>query len=178
MLHGTIHPKQSSKPLLTFKDSSSSIHSMLADAVNKVQDYIDTVRVRSLPESYRKTFAAGGIWFDSLSGLLLGKSDPNEQFERLADLMKDIGARLVFVVDDLDRNNSSSFDIQEVLAFLHQLKQYDNLSFILSAGRSNAIRIDFAKLCDHTVICLSILDTGTLAENTTRRCYSVNKSST
>ena len=132
-----------------FKNSSGSIHAMLAGAVNKVQDHIDTLRIRSLPDSYRKTFSAGGKWFDSLSNMMLGQADPNEQFERLSDLMKDIGARLVFVVDDLDRNNSSSFDIQEVLAFLHQLKQYDNISFILSAGRSDTLKIDFAKLCDH-----------------------------
>jgi len=36
-----------------------------------------------------------------------------------------------------------------VLAFLEQLKNYDNLSFVLTGGLASSRQIDFAKLCDH-----------------------------
>ena len=160
-----------------FKTGSASIQHMLADAVNQVQLHVDTFGVKSLPDSYRKTFSAGGKWFDSLSNLILGQTNLNEEFEQLADLMSDIGAKLVFVVDDLDRNNSSSFDVQEVLAFLHQLKQYDNISFILSAGLTNSLKIDFAKLCDH-IEYLPLIGVEQAAELIVRvrdRCLNNNK---
>ena len=53
----------------------------------------------------------------------------------------------MFIIEDLDRNDSRSFDIQEVLAFLQQLKAFPNLSFILTGGFS--AEFDYEKLCDH-----------------------------
>jgi hypothetical protein len=37
---------------------------MLGSAVSKLSEEIDTFQVDSLPESYRKTFSAGGDWVD------------------------------------------------------------------------------------------------------------------
>ena len=132
-----------------FESSASSIHAMLADAIAKVERLIDTFYVSSLPESYRQTFSSGGKWLDSISKLMFGQRDPIEQFGRLSALLGNMNARLVFVVEDLDRNDSRTFDIQEVQAFLQQLKDFPNLSFILTGGVSSSRKIDFAKLCDH-----------------------------
>lgn len=122
---------------------------MLAGAIASVETEIDTFHVSSLPESYRQTFSAGGEWIDSISNLVLGRRDPSDQFGRLSDLLGEIDARLVIVVENLDRNDSRTFDVQEVLAFLQQLKDFENLRFILAAGQSAPPRIDFGKLCDH-----------------------------
>lgn len=132
-----------------FENSASSIHEMLAQAIGVVEAEIDTFHVSSLPESYRQTFSAGGKWIDKISNLILGRRRPSEQFQSLSELLGDLDAKLVIVVEDLDRNNSRSFDIQEVLAFLQQLKEYDNLTFVLTGGLSSSREIDFAKLCDH-----------------------------
>lgn len=132
-----------------FESSASSIHAMLADAIGKVERLIDTFYVRSLPESYRQTFSSGGEWLDGVSKLLFGQRDPIDQFKRLSALLGNINTRLVFVVEDLDRNDSRTFDIQEVQAFLQQLKDFPNLSFVLTGGLASSKRIDFAKLCDH-----------------------------
>ncbi len=61
-------------------------------------------------------------------------------------LLGNMKARLVFVVEDLDRKDSRTFDIQEVQAFLQQLKDFPNLAFVLTGGLSSSRRIDFAKL--------------------------------
>ena len=132
-----------------FEDSASAIHTMLAVAVVKIGAEIDTFQVDSLPESYRQTFSAGGDWINSISKLILKTPDPLDQFERLSRLLGDLNARLIFIVEDLDRNETRSFEIQEVLAFLERLKPYGNFSFVLTGGLFSSNDIDFAKLCDH-----------------------------
>ena len=152
-----------------FESSASSIHAMLADAIAKVERLIDTFYVSSLPESYRQTFSSGGKWLDNISKLMFGQRDPIEQFGRLSALLGNMNARLVFVVEDLDRNDSRTFDIQEVQAFLQQLKDFPNLSFILTGGVSSSRKIDFAKLCDHIEYLKSIdhrLASGMVATRT------------
>lgn len=132
-----------------FETSASAIHDILGSAVSKLSKVIDTFQVDSLPESYRQTFSAGGDWVEIVSNLILRNPDPMEQFERLSELLEDIGGRMVFVVEDLDRNETRHFEIQEVLAFLERLKPFSNLSFVLTGGLSTSHRIDYAKLCDH-----------------------------
>jgi hypothetical protein len=132
-----------------FKDSSSSIHEMLSEAIKKLELEIDVFQVRSLPESYRQTFASAGNFIDVISRLVFGERELSDQFHALDNLLSVINARLVFIVEDLDRNKSRTFDIQEVVAFLQQLKDYDNFSIILAGGSSSSEQIDFVKLCDH-----------------------------
>jgi hypothetical protein len=157
-----------------FETSSASIQSMLADAIGKVEERIDTFQVSSLPESYRQTFSASGELLDSISKMLFGKRDPIDQFRRLSALLGYMDLRLVFVVEDLDRNDSKSFDIQEVLAFLQQLKGFSNLSFILTGGLSASARIDYAKLCDHIeyLRTISVHQAGSLVAVLRDRCLS------
>jgi hypothetical protein len=132
-----------------FESSASSIEEMLTDAIKKVERKVDTFGVNSLPESYRQTFSAGNSWLDSISSLLFAKSNPIEQFQQLSEILVNMNLRLVFIVEDLDRNDSSSFDGEEVLAFLQQIKEHQNISFVLTGGLSSTKNIDFAKLCDH-----------------------------
>lgn len=157
-----------------FETSSASIHSMLADAIGRVEERIDTFQVSSLPESYRQTFSAGGEWLDNISKMLFGQRDPINQFRRLSVLLGDMGVCLVFIVEDLDRNDSRSFDVQEVLAFLHQLKEFPKLSFILTGGPSASARIDYAKLCDHIeyLRMISVHQSGSLIAVLRKRCLS------
>jgi hypothetical protein len=132
-----------------FETSASAIQVMLADGIAKVGKEIDVFRVTSLPESYRQMFSIGGDWLDKLSKLIISPNDPIKQFRSLSQLIGDMKARLVFIVEDLDRNTSRTFDVYEVLAFLQQLKDFDNLSFVLTGSLKAQPRIDFAKLCDH-----------------------------
>ncbi len=131
-----------------FEDTASAIQQILSKAVKTVGQHADCFSIRNLPESYRKTFSAGGGWVRDLADLVIGTSDPMEQFQSLSDILKLLGARLVIVVEDLDRNNSTRFDRQEVLALLQRLKTKESLSFILTGGPTPRSGIDFARLCD------------------------------
>lgn len=132
-----------------FETSVSAIHDMLASAISKLSAEIDTFQVDSLPDSYRNAFSAGGDWVETISNLVLRSPGPMEQFSHLSQMLEDIGGRMVFIVEDLDRNETRNFEIQDVLAFLERLKPFPNLSFILTGGLSSSQRIDYAKLCDH-----------------------------
>jgi hypothetical protein len=148
-----------------FETSASAIHEMLASAISELSTEIDTFQVDSLPDSYRQTFSLGGNWVETISKLILKNPDPMEQFKRLSTLLKGIGGRMVFIVEDLDRNETRNFEIQEVLAFLERLKTagnqrlehvgnqrpkpVGNLHFVLTGGLSSSRRIDYTKLCDH-----------------------------
>ncbi len=155
-----------------FETSASAIHDMLGSAVSKLGEEIDTFQVDSLPESYRQTFSAGGDWVETISNLVLRNPDPMEQFSRLSDMLGEIGGRLIFIVEDLDRNETRNFEIQEVLAFLERLKEYPNLSFILTGGLSSSQRIDYAKLCDHIEFLRTIQPhhSSGLIERVSQRC--------
>jgi hypothetical protein len=131
-----------------FETSASAIQQMLAAAVSRVGAEIDTFQVKSLPDTYRQTFTAGNEWFRSVSDLVAPRRDPIEQFEQLSSLLGELDARLVIVVEDLDRSETRAFEIQEVLALLERLKQHVNLSFVLTGGHSASREIDFGKLCD------------------------------
>lgn len=132
-----------------FETSASAIQDMLGSAVSKLSAEVDTFQIDSLPESYRQTFSAGDGWVEAILNLVLSNPDPMEQFSRLSELLSDFCGKLVFIVEDLDRNDTRNFEIQEVLAFLERLKGYSNISFILTGGRSSSQHIDYAKLCDH-----------------------------
>jgi len=122
---------------------------MLKSAVSLVGERIDAFQIDSLPDSYRQTFSAGGDWVESLSKLVLRKSEPLEQFKRLSALLGTINSQLLFIVEDLDRSDTKQFEIQEVVALLERLKEHKNLKFVLTGGVSTTNGIDFDKLCDH-----------------------------
>jgi len=126
-----------------FETSASAIYDMLAKALGEIGAKNDTFQLDSLPDSYRQTFSAGGKWIDTIANMILRKRDPLDQFERLSVLLDDMNARLIFIVEDLDRNDTRGFEIQEVLGFLERLKPYRNLAFVLTGGLSSSGRIDF-----------------------------------
>ncbi len=160
-----------------FETSASSIHTMLGDAISLVHEHIDTFHVTSLPDSYRRTISGGNQWFEHISKTSFRSADPKEQFAHLSDVLRATKTRLVFVVEDLDRNKSPEFDIQEVLGFLHQLKEIPHLSFILTAGLNSPVRIDFAKLCDHIEYMPTVSVPQTIQMITTIRehCFDQNE---
>lgn len=131
-----------------FEDSSTASEYILKKAVKTAGDHVDCFWFRSLPETYRKSFSAGGDWVRNLSDLLIGTADVYEQFERLSQLLECLSLRLVIVIEDLDREQSSRFERQEIQALLYRLRQYPSLSFIITGGISDRSGIDYNRLCD------------------------------
>jgi len=136
-----------------FEDSGSAVRQILSRTTEVVGRHADCFMLRSLPESYRKTFSAGGDWLRTLADLVVGSTDPIEQFNHLSEVLESVNARLVLVIEDLDRTTSTRFDRQEVLALLQRLRvPSKRISFILATAQTSAANIDFAKLCDRMEI--------------------------
>ena len=156
-----------------FEDSQSAVQQVLTRAMEAVSLRADCFTLRSLPEAYRKTFSAGGDWLRALADLVLGSTDPLEQFRQFSEVLETVDARLVLVIEDLDRTTSSRFDRQEILALLQRLRASSTrISFVLATGQTSARDIDFAKLCDHIEI-LQEFDAArvsTLIEAVRHRC--------
>ena len=130
-----------------FEDTSAAITKILSEAIKTVGENVDCFSIRHLPETYRKTFSAAGDWVRTLFDIILGSSDPLVQFHSLSDILAAVDARLVIIIEDLDRTSSSKFDQKEMAALLYRLKRTDHVSFVLAAGRASSGGIDFAKLC-------------------------------
>lgn len=131
-----------------FDNANAIVRHILHAAVECVNEYVDCSHLRGIPESYRRAISATGT-FDRLLRLLAIYDDPMVQLRRLSPVLIAVNARLVIVVEDLDRNESREFDSAQVVAMLHRLRTVDRVTFIL-AGRPRCghAHIDFAKLCD------------------------------
>lgn len=163
-----------------FEDASGAVQQILSHAVQEVSKETDCFSLRALPESYRKTFSAGGDWLRTLTDLVIPSSDPVVQFRKLSENLELINAKLVVVVEDLDRTPSSKFDRQEVLAVLQRLsKDTKQISFILAAGQAEPKDIDFAKLCEQIdfVPELTIQQTSQLVVAARLLCFAQSSSS-
>ncbi len=131
-----------------FEDAGGAVRRILREAVKTVGREVDCFNFRHLPEDYRQTFTAGGTWVRAVGDLVLGAPDPDEQFTALAHALEAADAKLVIVVDDLDRATGSRFDPQEVLGLLERLRKHRRrVKFVLSGSRT--ADFDFARLCEH-----------------------------
>jgi hypothetical protein len=131
-----------------FENSAAAIEVILGKALETVGEHVDCSLASSLPETYRETFSGGGEWFAPLSQLFSDRQPVETQFEILDEILRKVNARLVIVIEDLDRTTSVRFDRQDMLALLYRFRYYPRISFVFPAGTSSASQIDLARLCD------------------------------
>lgn len=158
-----------------FETSDKAISSILTSAVEKLCERVDTFEINSMPDAYRNTFSdVGGNWSKWIIDLVFANPSPHQQFERLSELLEGIDAKLVLIVEDLDRNDTHKFEIQEVVAFLERIKHIKHVHFVLTAGRRATSKpIDFARLCDHVEVMKSLRETqvSKLIQRVISRCH-------
>ena len=135
-----------------FENSSAAIHHLLSKVIVTVSAHADCFSLRQLPEAYRKALSTGARWLPSVVEALIGQPDPMDQLQRITPILEIMNARLVIVLEDLEREKSPSFDMQDILALLHRLRSVLGVSFILTGARPLKSGIDYAKLCDHVEV--------------------------
>lgn len=121
--------------------------SLLRAGVNELRSRIDTVGIGGIPEQYVRAMQSGGPGW--MRGLQVQRVEsPIDELKRLDNVMWALGVRLVFVVEDIDRNAPQT-ELLHVYAglqsLLDQLKSCDRLSFILAVGHAT---FDFDRLCE------------------------------
>lgn len=93
-----------------FEDSGLAVQQVLTRAMEEVSLRADCFSLRSLPEAYRKTFSAGGDWLRTLADLVLGSTDPLEQFRQLSEVGVDPTVVSPGAIWDNDRAFTSVVD--------------------------------------------------------------------
>jgi hypothetical protein len=114
--------------------------------VGALDDYVDTIEFRQLPLSYQRLAAAEPT--GRLAGILgLGSAtDSVEEIERLSPILEALNARIVLIVEDVERTGRE-FDTRHLQRLLWALRKVPRSSFILAVDPRET-RLDFAKLCD------------------------------
>ena len=114
--------------------------------VAALDDHVDTTELRDLPLSYQRLVAAEPT---GRLARLVGRQtvrDSLQELERLTPILKTLNARLVLVIEDVDRAGPE-FDTRHLQRLLGVLRKLGRASFIVAVDPKHAL-FDFSKLCD------------------------------
>ncbi len=114
--------------------------------VAALDDHIDTSAFRSLPLAYKRLAAAEPTGRLANAFGLEAATDSLEEVERLTPILEVLNARLVLVIEDIERAGDA-FDTRHLQRLLWALRQVERASFILAVDPDHA-PLDFSKLCD------------------------------
>ena len=119
-------------------------------ALNRIiaalDDHIDTLELRNLPMTYQRLVAAEPTGRVARIFGLEPSTDSIEVVDRLTPLLDVLNARLVLIVEDLERAGRA-FDARHLARLLWALRQVERASFILAVDTDHA-DIDVWKICD------------------------------
>ena len=111
---------------------------------------IDTDSLIGVPEQFVQAISKTHNFLDAFF-TLFRENDPDFILKKLDNVLIKSKKILVFVVEDLDRNESQNFILSDIFATLMRVKKVTNLFLILTgfphSGKEN--RVDFQKLCDY-----------------------------
>lgn len=132
------------------ENSDKAISELIDQAVDSLADEVDVFKVRSLGKKYRDNMTIGDNYLDRITSFLWGETSFDQMFSELSMILELARIRLVFVIEDLDRNKDDHFDAQRIISFLFSLKEHQSFRFILAADvqPKSSIKIDFMKVCD------------------------------
>ena len=114
--------------------------------VAALDGHIDTSAFRSLPSAYKRLAAAEPTGRLANAFGLEAATDSLEEVERLTPILEVLNARLVLVIEDIERAGDA-FDTRHLQRLLWALRQVERASFILAVDPDHA-PLDFSKLCD------------------------------
>ena len=129
-----------------FHDPDAAQEAVLQQVLKTMADELDVWTLRSLPEDYVKALSATSGWANLGLSILRPVAEPVAQLRRLSPVLNAVRARLVIVIEDVDRNGPG-YDFSHIQAMLHQFREVEGISFVLSADPTRA-PLDFAKLCE------------------------------
>lgn len=128
---------------------------VLRRIVAALDDHIDTLELRTLPLTYQRLVAAEPTGRLSRILGLDAATDSVEAIGRLTPLLEVLDARLVLVVQDVERTGKG-FETRHLDRFLWAFRELERASFILAIDPENA-PTDYSKLCD-TIELIPYLD--------------------
>ena len=119
----------------------------LERAISALDDFVDTLALRRLPDAYQQILSAEPT--GTIAKLFsIGRTrDAAEQLSDLTPLLESINARLLLVIEDAERAGQV-FETRHLERLLWTLRGVARVSFILSFDPERA-SFDYSKLCDN-----------------------------
>ena len=119
----------------------------LEHAISALDDFVDTLALRRLPDVYQQILSAEPT--GTIAKLFsIGRTrDAAEQLSGLTPLLEAIDAKLLLIVEDAERAGQA-FETRQLERLLWTLRDVDRVSFILSFDPERA-SFDYSKLCDN-----------------------------
>ena len=131
-----------------FEKGDSVPEAILRQVVEQLRRRIDCLAIRGLPSRYASALSKLHGFVDSILNLAR-PADPVEQLERLSPLLIAANARLVIVVEDIDRNGSD-FDVHQIEGLFTRLREIEEITFVITAGQE--CKLDFLRLVEHAEV--------------------------
>jgi hypothetical protein len=119
---------------------------ILECTIEALSQHVDCAALRKLPAAYAEALSSTNHWLGIVTEIFGGDSTPLGQLQRLSPILRAVGAQLVVVIEDTDRNGAD-FDQKHIEAMLHNFRVVEGLSFILTAGEKSVI--EFPKIAEH-----------------------------
>ena len=119
---------------------------VLDGIIEALDDYVDTIGVRTLPVTYQRLVAAAPANLAKLLGVQ-SEGDSIGTLLRLRPILEALNARLVLIVEDVERTGTT-FDTRHLQRFLWALREVPRTSFIFAHDPTQGPTVDYTKLCD------------------------------
>ncbi len=104
---------------------------ILNSALNKLKHQIDILSFIGIPGDFANAVSDGSFWGNLLRIARRG-GDPVSVLERLDKVLKFHNEKLLFIIEDVDRNNDDVLVKVELPAFLDRLSHIDNILFAVA----------------------------------------------
>jgi hypothetical protein len=104
-----------------------------------------------IPQRYIRALSKIHTTFDVIFSFLENdRNDPEKLLKKIGRVLELERKQLILVIENLDRNESDDFTIDDIQATLMRIKEISHISFILTGfPHSNEQHVDFERLCDY-----------------------------
>ena len=133
------------------KAGRSAVHSALSEAITILAPCLDVSSLIDLPLRYLLNSKGITGVFAGILSVLPGSLHTSDKLDRLDAILSAQEHRLVFLIEDLDRNNDDSEAVAAIAALLDRLNRLRHVIFVLTVGRTTLVPELLLRLCQHTV---------------------------
>ena len=125
---------------------------VLSRILETIDGVVDCQPLRGLPAAYQQLLSADPTGVaQRVAALVAPPDDPIEALHRLTPLLKASAARLVLLIEDIDRAGPD-FHPEHVQRLLWHLRQVEGVAFVLAFDPERREDLDYWKVCDHVEV--------------------------
>lgn len=129
------------------RDSNPAVH-ILQEVIRTIDQHTEGAGLARIPDRYRRLLSSSTGWFAAALDFLDPPGDTEALVRKLDQPLDDADARVVVVIEDLDRDGEP-VDAAQVQRLLWMLRRATRVSAVVAFDPQRLPAFDFAKVCDH-----------------------------